>query len=132
MRQAEGASRGQADPGVGIRESPMRTTGGENPGIAPQLIEQAVASLGASNERQPYRARSVIFPSDRQVRMSKDMWSPAEVAEYLGMTTNTVYVLLGQSAIPGQLRLGRRWRISRIAFLRSVHGEADLSDLGWD
>ena len=64
--------------------------------------------------------------------MSEDIWSPPQLAEYLGFATNTVYTPLAQGAIPGQVRLGRRWRISKIAFLRSVHGEPHLPESAED
>ena len=73
--------------------------------------------------------RPVSLARGCQARMSEDMWSPVQLAEYLGLATNTVYTLLAQGVIPGQVRLGRRWRISKIAFLRSVHGEGKLPEL---
>jgi excisionase family DNA binding protein len=73
-------------------------------------------------------ARPGTLARGRQARMSDDIWLPPQLAAYLGLATNTVYTLLAQGVIPGQVRLGRRWRISKIAFLRSVHGEPQLPE----
>lgn len=68
--------------------------------------------------------------------MHSDLMTPPEVAEYLGLSRNAVYGMLARGEVPGQLRLGRRWRISRPAFLRELHDRpiksspVDLSSLG--
>lgn len=53
--------------------------------------------------------------------MTPDLMSPPELAEYLGLSRNTVYALLVAGQVPGALRFGRRWRISRRALERALH-----------
>jgi excisionase family DNA binding protein len=85
--------------------------------------------LSTDEDSLTSEARPMSLARGCQARMSEDMWSPPQLAEYLGLATNTVYSLLAQGVIPGQVRLGRRWRISKIAFLRSLHGERQLPEL---
>lgn len=54
---------------------------------------------------------------------SSDLWGPLDVARYLGLSPNTVYAMLARDQVPGQIRFGRRWRISVPKLMRSIHGE---------
>lgn len=56
-------------------------------------------------------------------QMSGDLMKPPEVAKYLGISKWMVYELLARKEIPGQMKIGSRYRISRPAFMRWVHGE---------
>lgn len=56
--------------------------------------------------------------------MTPDLMSPPELADYLGVSRNTVYALLAAGQVPGAVRFGRRWRISRPALEHAVHGPA--------
>ena len=60
-------------------------------------------------------------------QMSSDLMSPAEVARYLGLAESTIYERMRAGEIPGAIRIGRRWRVSRIAFMRALHGEEGRS-----
>jgi excisionase family DNA binding protein len=84
--------------------------------------------LNTDSDSWARRSPPVRFTRSRHLQKSEDIWSPLQLAEYLGLATNTVYTLLAQGAIPGQVRLGRRWRVSKIAFLRSIHGEPHLPE----
>ena len=44
--------------------------------------------------------------------MSKDILTPKQAAEYLGVSKPTIYKLLRQRKIPAR-RLGKQWRISK-------------------
>jgi len=44
--------------------------------------------------------------------MSKDILTPKQAAEYLGVSKPTIYKLLRQRKIPAR-RLGKQWRIRK-------------------
>ena len=50
-----------------------------------------------------------------------------EVAELLGVHTNTVYTYLASKQIPA-IRLGRRWLISRNAVMKWLESDDRISD----
>jgi len=52
----------------------------------------------------------------------KEVMSPKEVAEYLGISKVTLYKLLKNGEIPGR-RLGYQWRISKAALDEFLKGE---------
>jgi len=63
-------------------------------------------------------------------QMSSDLMKPPEVAAYLGISKWMVYELLAKGEVPGQLKIGKLYRISRPAFMKSVHGEEAAADQG--
>jgi len=52
----------------------------------------------------------------------KEVMSPKEAAEYLGISKVTLYKLLKNGEIPGR-RLGYQWRISKAALDEFLKGE---------
>jgi excisionase family DNA binding protein len=84
--------------------------------------------LSKNNGTWARRGRTVGRGHRQDAQQSEDIWSPVQLAEYVGLAPNTIYALLARGAIPGQCRLGRRWRISKIAFLRSIHGEPETAE----
>jgi len=52
----------------------------------------------------------------------KEVMSPKEAAEYLGISKVTLYKLLKNGEIPGR-RLGYQWRISKAALDKFLKGE---------
>ena len=62
--------------------------------------------------------------SSRHPDTSKDLWSPPDVADYLGLANYTIYAMLARGEIPGAIRLGRHWKVSVPALMRALHGES--------
>lgn len=57
--------------------------------------------------------------------LDSDIARPPWVAEQLGLSRTAVYELLKTGQIPGALKIGRSWFVSKRAFRRVVHGEPD-------
>lgn len=53
----------------------------------------------------------------------RDWWTLAEWAELYGFSRNGAYAMALRGEIPGAVAFGKRWRISKVAFLRAFHGE---------
>lgn len=56
--------------------------------------------------------------------MEKEVFSPEEAAEWLGMSRQTVYNLLKAGKIPGR-KIGQQWRIHKQALVAYLMGEGD-------
>jgi hypothetical protein len=54
----------------------------------------------------------------------RDWWTLDEWAELYGFSRNGASGMVIRGEIPGAVKFGRRWRISKRAFLRAFHGEA--------
>jgi excisionase family DNA binding protein len=54
--------------------------------------------------------------------MSKDIMTPKQAAEYLGVSKPTIYKLLRKRKIPAR-RLGYQWRISKVVLDRFMEGK---------
>jgi excisionase family DNA binding protein len=55
-----------------------------------------------------------------------DVWTASDIGRYLRLSKNSVYAMLARGEVPGQFRFGRSWRISRVAFLKSFHGDLEV------
>jgi excisionase family DNA binding protein len=84
------------------------------------------ATRKRSNGDAPQRGSptEVLKPinADR-LQMSPDLWTIDDVCKYAGLSRHGVSNMLARGEIPGAIRFGRRWRISKRAFLRALHGE---------
>jgi len=56
--------------------------------------------------------------------MSKEIMTPKEAAEYLGVSKPTIYKLLRQRKIPAR-RLGYQWRIRKAVLDKFLEGEGE-------
>lgn len=54
--------------------------------------------------------------------MEKEVFSPAEAAEYLGVNIRTVYALLKSGELPAR-KVGQQWRIHKQALVAYLMGE---------
>ena len=57
--------------------------------------------------------------------MAGDLMTPPEVARYLGISKWLTYELLAKGQIPGQMKIGTRYRISRPKFLAGLDAAAE-------
>lgn len=55
-------------------------------------------------------------------RRDSDVLTVAEAAEILGLSRNGAYRLVQTGQMPGAVRLGGSWRISRPRLLAAIHG----------
>lgn len=53
-----------------------------------------------------------------------DVMTLDEVARRLRLSRHGVANMANRGEIPGALKFGRRWRVSRVAFERALHGSA--------
>jgi len=53
-----------------------------------------------------------------------DVLTLEEVARRLGLSRNGVYLMAARGEIPGALKFGRCWRVSRRVFNRALDGGA--------
>jgi excisionase family DNA binding protein len=55
-----------------------------------------------------------------QAEVAGDWLTPAQAARTLQISVGTVYSLISQGRMPGPVRLGNQWRISRKALLAAA------------
>jgi excisionase family DNA binding protein len=56
------------------------------------------------------------------IKMDKGVFSPEEVAAYLGIHPQTVYKLLRNGELPGR-KIGQLWRITKSSLTRYLEGD---------
>jgi excisionase family DNA binding protein len=60
--------------------------------------------------------------------VENDWLTPAEAARSLKISVNTVYSLIASDRMPGPIRIGSQWRISRRALEAAVQPWASSHD----
>jgi excisionase family DNA binding protein len=63
-----------------------------------------------------------------QAEVAGDWLTPAEAARSLKISVGTIYELLAANRLPGPIRVGRQWRISRRALEAAVRPWASSHD----
>jgi Helix-turn-helix domain len=58
-----------------------------------------------------------------KVADDRDWWTLAEWADLYGFSRNGAHAMAIRGDVPGAVKFGRRWRISKVAFRRAFHGE---------
>lgn len=66
-------------------------------------------------------------PRPKPASDDRDWWSLAEWAVLYGFSRNGAHAMALRGEIPGAIKFGSRWRVSKVAFLRTFHGEARAS-----
>jgi len=59
----------------------------------------------------------------------RDWWTLDEWAELYGFSRHGASNMALRGEIPGAIKFGRRWRISKVAFLRAFHGQSAAADV---
>jgi len=68
----------------------------------------------------------MLKPKPRRVRgRSKDMLTPEDLVQRLGIGRNQIYTALKQGQIRPAFRFGRRWAIPRATLKRMLSGEIE-------
>jgi len=65
----------------------------------------------------------------RKAASGRDWWTLDEWAELYGFSRHGASNMAIRGEIAGAVKFGRRWRISKVAFLRAFHGQDATSDV---
>ncbi len=77
---------------------------------------------------QPLHVTDRTFSLLSEPYASKSFLSVDDVAQILNQTRITTYHQIYQGQIPGAIKIGHKWRISRAIFERAILDESRLQD----